>query len=231
MGSNDDDQGDGGDRPDELARIMRRMADGDEAAVVTMIERYQAPLAAAVHRAARQRRARIDRDDVDSLVIDVCFELKKVAGHWSPAGGALPWVWARHRVANVVDRFIGPWAEPLDDARLARLEDRPVEGAEPVADGTMLDALDRVVPDLASARLLAEGLDRAAISMRDRELMLEYQYEKHSGNRAPAATVGSVFGIREVTVRQAAGRARRKLLSLAASDEYFAPLADLPLLA
>ena len=227
---NDDDQGDG-DRPDELAGIMRRMAEGDEAAVVTMIERYRAPLSAAVHRVARQRRVPIDRDDVDGLVIDVCFELAKVAHRWSPEGGALPWVWARHRVANVVDRAIGPWAEPLDDGRLADLDDRVVEVAAPVADGSMLDALDRIVPDLASARLLAEALDRAAISRRDRELMLEYHYEKQSGNRSPATTVGSVFGLRDVTVRQAARRARGRLLDLAANDEYFAPLAELPLLA
>jgi hypothetical protein len=40
-----------------------------------------------------------------------------------------------------------------------------------------------------------------------------------------------VFGMREVSVRQAARRARQRLLRLAATDERFAPLAELPLLA
>ena len=52
-----------------------------------------------------------------------------------------------------------------------------------------------------------------------------------AGTGSPATTVGSVFGLREVSVRQAARRARGRLLDLAANDEYFAPLAELPLLA
>ena len=31
----------------------------------------------------------------------------EVAGSWSPEGGAMPWVWARQRLANVVDGFLG----------------------------------------------------------------------------------------------------------------------------
>jgi DNA-directed RNA polymerase specialized sigma24 family protein len=218
----------------ELVAIMARMGEGDEAAAVTLYERYHGPIAAAVHRAARHRRGRIDPRDVDAVVMDVCFELATVAARWSPKGGALPWVWARHRVANVVDRFLGPWVEPLDDGRLAAVadvDDRLVEGAEPAADGSLLDALDRLVPDLASARLLAQALDEAAISPRDRELWFEYQYEKHSGNASPAATVAPVFGMREASVRQAARRARQRLLRLVATDDRFASLADLPLLA
>jgi DNA-directed RNA polymerase specialized sigma24 family protein len=217
----------------ELVAIMARMGEGDEAAAVTLYERYHGPIAAAVHRAARHRRGRIDPRDVDAVVMDVCFELATIAARWSPAGGALPWVWARHRVANVVDRFLGPWAEPLDDTRLAAVAegDGRLEGAAPAADGSLLDALDRLVPDLASARLLAQALDEAAISPRDRELWFEYQYEKHSGNASPAATVAPVFGMREASVRQAARRARQRLLRVVTTDDRFAPLADLPLLA
>lgn len=215
----------------ELVAIMRRLADGDEAAIVTLWERYRVPIGGAVQRVARLRRARIDRRELDGVVFEVCEELGKVAGAWSPDGGALPWVWARHRVTNVVDRVLGPWVEPLDEGRLADLDDRLVEGVEAAADGSMLDALERLVPDMASARLLAEALDEAAISARDRELWFEYQYEKHSGNASPAATVAPVFGMREASVRQAARRARQRLLRLAATDTHFAPLADLPLLA
>jgi hypothetical protein len=217
---------------DDLVAIMRRLADGDEAAVVTLYERYGGPIAAAVQRVAGQRRGRVDRDDLDGLVFEVCFELASIAAGWSPDGGALPWVWARHRVANVVDRVLGQWADPLDDERLARLDRQMAEAAAPRADdGSLLEALERLVPDMASARLLAEALDHERISRRDREIWLEYAFEKHSGNASPAATVAPEFDMKEVSVRQAARRARLRLLHLAASDERFAPLADLPLLA
>ena len=234
MGWTDDDRRDrrraGGGRA-ELEAVMARLAAGDEAAVVTLYERFGGQIAGAVQAVARRRPGRIERDDLDGLVYEVCEELRVVAPAWSPGGGALPWVWARHRVANVVDRVLGQVTEPLDEARLDRLDDRPVEGAERAADGTMLDALERLAPDLASARLLIEALDEAAISRRDRELVLQYAYEKHSGNASPAATVAPAFGMREPSVRQAARRARERLLRLAATDERFALLADLPLLA
>ena len=232
------DRHDGQDRhgcDDELVAIMGRLAAGDEAAVVTLYERYGGPIAAAVQRVARQRRRTLDRDDLDGMVFEVCFELASIAHRWSPDGGALPWVWARFRVANVVDRVLGQWCDPLDDERA--LAGAPVSAAvgpavgSTASQGSMLDALGWLVPDLASARLLAEALDHERISPRDRELWLEYAYEKQSGNASPAATVAPVFGMKEVSVRQAARRARQRLVRLAASNERFAPLADLPLLA
>jgi hypothetical protein len=84
---------------------------------------------------------------------------------------------------------------------------------------------------MTSARLLAEALDRTRVSQRDRELWLEYAFEKHSGNVSPAATVAPGFGMNEASVRQAARRARQRVQHLVASDERFAPLADLALLA
>lgn len=216
----------------DLVAIMERLGAGDEAAVVTLYERYGGPIAAAVQRVARQRRRTLDRDDLDGMVFEVCDELATIAHRWSPDGGALPWVWARHRVANVVDRVLGQWCEPLDDQRALTAE--VVAAPVPVTGRTrasMLDALGSLVPDLASARLLAEALDHERISARDRELWLEYAFEKHSGNASPAATVAPVFGMKEVSVRQAARRARQRLVHLAASNERFAPLADLPLLA
>ncbi len=233
---------------DELVAIMGRLATGDDAAVVTLYERYGGPIAAAVQRVARGRRGRIERDDLDGLVFEVCFELAHVAGAWSPEGGALPWVWARHRVANVVDRVLGQWALPLghdlpadgDDPREAgwsagrAVEAWGIAGTAGVAvpeGASLVTALERLGPNLDSARLLAEALDVGRISPRDRELWLEYAYEKQSGNRSPAATVAPGFGMNEDTVRQAARRARQRVRSLAARDERFAPLATLPLLA
>lgn len=224
--------GDGSDS--DLVAIMRRLAEGDEAAVVTLYERYGGPISAAVGRVVRGRPRPVDRDDIEGLVWEVCFELASVAAAWSPDGGALPWVWARHRVANVVDRVLGPPADPLDDERLTVLQRTPAPSpVRPAAgaDITMVGALDRLAPDLSSARLLAEALDRTCVSPRDRELWLAYAFEKHSGNVSPAATVAPGFGMNEASVRQAARRARQRVRRLVDSDERFAPLAELALLA
>ena len=283
----------GCDKNDELAQVMRRLAAGDEAAVVTLYERYGSSIAAAVRHVARSRPGRLDDDDVGGAVLDVCFELARVAGGWSPAGGALPWVWARHRVAGAVDRALGQQAQSLDDER-AEVLDRLAAAVAPGPSGdepSLLDTLNRMAsgdpaprpalvdaaamagpraggPASASAAtvpapvvadagravavldltesdpagvggdegavgvdLLAEALDRGGVSTRDRELLLEYAYEKHSGHTAPATAVAPLFDMREVSVRQAARRTRERLLRLAASEERFAPLADLPLLA
>jgi hypothetical protein len=216
----------------DLSRIMGRLAAGDDAAVVTLYERYGGPIAAAVRRVARHRPGRLADDEVAGVALEVCFDLAPVARGWSPEGGALPWVWARHRVANAVDRALGQQAHPLDEERLAALDRLAAPPPGPATDEpSLLATLGRMVPEMASAALLAEALDRGGVSTRDRELFLEYAYEKHSGNAAPAAAVAPVFGMREVSVRQAARRARERLLRLAATEERFAPLAELPLLA
>lgn len=232
-----DDGSDSGAGVGDLARIMARLAAGDTAAAVTLYERYGGPIAAAVRRLARDRPGQLDHDEIDAVVFEVCFELAAIAGAWSPTGGALPWVWARHRVANALDRVLGVVVEPLDAERLAAAAvdgDGEAAMARAMAgddDGSLLDTLARLAPEVDAAGLLAAALDHGQVSPRDRELLLEYAYEKHSGNASPAATVAPVFGMKEVSVRQAARRTRQRLLHLAASEERFAPLADLPLLA
>jgi hypothetical protein len=223
---------------DELVAVMGRLAAGDEAAVVTLYERFGAAMAPMVQAVARSRRGPFGRDDLAGVVFEVCEEIARIAGGWSPDGGALPWVWARHRVVNVVDRMLGQWAVPLDDVPEVAERAAPSEPAEVAivvgamaVDESFVTTLDRLQPRHEGARLLAEALEHERISPRDRELLLEYGYEQHSGNRSPATTVAPGFGMTEVAVRQAARRSRERIRMLAASDERFAPLATLPLLA
>jgi hypothetical protein len=220
---------------DELAAIMDRLAQGDEAAVVALYERFRGRIAGAVQQVAAIRGARLRPDDLEGLVVEVCFELARVAGAWSPDGGALPWVWARHRVANVVDRELGQWTEPLDEQQLAHVVDdaapTPDYGSTPARDVPMWPVLERIAADHHGARLLLDALERSGISRRDRELWLEYVCEKAVGNPAPATTVGPVFAMKESTVRQAARRVRQRVRCLASTDERYAPLAGLPVLA
>jgi hypothetical protein len=220
---------------DELVAIMGRLAQGDEAAVVTLFERFRGRIAGAVQQVATLRGMPLRPDELEGVVVEVCFELARVAGAWSPDGGALPWVWARHRVANVVDRELGQWTEPLDEQQLAQVAD----GATAALDGLpahardtpMWPALERLAADHHDARLLLDALERSGSSRRDRELWLEYVCEKAVGNPAPATTVGPVFAMRESTVRQAARRVRQRVRRLATTDERYAPLAGLPVLA
>jgi hypothetical protein len=220
---------------DELVAIMGRLAQGDEAAVVMLYERFRARIAGAVQQVAAARGMPLRPDDVEGVVVEVCFELARVAGAWSPDGGALPWVWARHRVANVVDRELGQWTEPLDEQQLAQVADvdAPAPDSPPAhaRDVSMWPALERVAAEHHDARLLLDALERSGISRRDRELWLEYVCEKAVGNPAPATTVAPVFAMRESTVRQAARRVRKRVHRLATTDERFAPLAGLPVLA
>ena len=207
---------------DDLAAIMRRMAEGDDAAVVTLYERYGGPIAAAVQRVVRLRQSHVDRDDLDGIVFEVCFELASVAAAWSPDGGALPWVWARRRVANVVDRVLGQWAEPLDEATAGGGHGRAGAGRRMGGERGPCCRPSPAWSPTWRAPACCPRRSTGRISTRDRELLFEYAYEKHSGNRSPAATVAPEFGMREVSVRQAFRRARQRLLRLAARDERFA---------
>jgi hypothetical protein len=220
---------------DELAAIMDRLAQGDEAAVVALYERFRGRIAGAVQQVAALRGTPLRPDDLEGVVVEVCFELARVAGAWSPDGGALPWVWARHRVANVVDRELGQWTEPLDEQQLAHVADAADSAPDtlpaPVRDAPMWPVLERIAADHHGARLLLDALERSGVSRRDRELWLEYVCEKAIGNPAPATTVGPVFEMREPTVRQAARRVRKRVRCLATTDDRYAPLAGLPALA
>jgi DNA-directed RNA polymerase specialized sigma24 family protein len=100
---------------DELVGIMSRLADGDEAAVVTLYEQFGDRVAGTVRAVLRSRGLRLVHDEVGGLVFDACLAIAAVAGAWSPEGGALPWTWARRRVERCVDRLLGQRTVPLDE--------------------------------------------------------------------------------------------------------------------
>lgn len=233
---------------DELARIMARLAEGDEAAVVTLYERFGDRVAGTVRAVLRERGLTLVHDEVGGLVFDACLAIGQVAGAWSPQGGALPWTWARRRVERCVDRLFGPRTVPLEEhlhvleVRAAHDEtaggwagdpaDDPEHGARRVERErwqlySTLAALGAVDD---RCRLLDDAFDRAAVSPLDREVCLQYAAEQHTGNRSPATTVGAMFALKEPTVRQRVRRSRERLRRLAAAETRFAPLAQLPLL-
>jgi hypothetical protein len=159
----------------------------------------------------------------------------------------LPWVYARRRIENCVDRVVGQRTVPLDDELAAGLEASPVDGgplwsggsADGVAGGgagggghaSMSDVFARLVAIDDRCRLLRDALDAASVSDADREVCFQYAVEQGAGNRSPATTVGTAVGLGDAAVRQRVHRSRRRLRAVAAADDRYAPLADLALLA
>jgi hypothetical protein len=202
----------------ELGEIMGQLADGDETAAFALYERFGDKVGGTVRAVLRARGLAPGRDEFDGLVLEACLAIAGVARAWSSEGGALPWVYARRRIENCVDRVVGQRTVPLDDY-LRAVEDGAVEPPSAGVPGgarerPLLDAVAGLAGVDERCRLLCDALDRAAVSPTDRELTLQYVVEQGSGNRSPAVH-----------------RSKSRLRVVAARERRFAPLADLPLLA
>ncbi len=216
-----------------IATLMRRLAEGDSDAVFDLYAEYGTRMAAVMRRhLAAVGVSVVTRDDLDGLVIDACLELASCAGAWRPDGGALPWTWASHRLRGVAARFVGVHADELDETGI----DHPVDGgARPPAatgrdEGSAFDTLRQIGRGHAMAALLLDALARVG-SPRDQAIVLELRLQADLGDPSPSHTVSADLGASPDAVRQVATRMRRRLRRLAVTDERFAPLADLPLVA
>jgi DNA-directed RNA polymerase specialized sigma24 family protein len=218
-------------RWDELVEIMGQLADGDETAAFALYERFGDKVGGTVRAVLRTRRLTLVRDEVDGLVLEACLAIGAVAKAWSPDGGALPWVYARRRIENCVDRLAGQYALSLDTVGLDTLEDAAPAASAVDGERPLVDAFADLVAVDDRCRLLHDALDRARVTSTDRELTLRYAVEQGSGNRSPATTVAAMFDLRDAAVRQRVHRSKSRLRAVAASEQRFAPLADLPLLA
>lgn len=220
------------ERVQRLGDLMAGMAVGDIAAMFALRDEYGASISAAVREVVHRRGAVCGRDEMESLVVDVCLMLFETAAAWSPDGGALPWTWAQKRIANVVDRHLGQFAECLDQQRHDWAVDAVgrVQGPAFAEDPPLLDVLERLSCAHPGARLLQEALGTVA-TVRDGELFLELRIQELLGDRSPAVTVGALLGLNPDAVRQQHRRIRLRLRRLAESDMRFAPLAGLALVA
>jgi hypothetical protein len=207
--------------PDELAARMAAMVD-DVAMVVPFVEVYGDRLAGAVSarlRALGRGDLIRDRDEMHSLVWDVALLIQQRAGAWRP-GGALPWTWARLAIDKLVADHIGHARADVD---FDTFEPRPVAtGPGGSADVDLGDLTHPV------AILLRQALDTIVLRDRDRRVHEQYRQQTGDGDPSPAHTVAAQFGIRAELVRQIDRRTRAKLAALAAGDDKFAPLRDLP---
>lgn len=206
---------------------MAQLAGGDRRAACTLALEFSGPIGGAIrtHLGALGVHD-VDRDELDSLVIDVCIMLADVAGAWRADGGATPWQWAFHRVRQVVSGFVGQHADDLDEGLLDLAAPAPAPGDEP----DVMALLDGLAGQWPLVALVREGLEAVA-SARDRQILLEVELQAVLGDPSPAVTVAAEWGMQPAAVRQVVSRTRRRLRGLAQGDERFAPLADLPLAA
>lgn len=216
-----------------VAALMSRMAAGETAAVFELYDEFGARLAAVMraHLGAVGVRGAA-RDEVDGLVMDACLELFACAGAWRADGGALPWTWAAARLRGLAARWVGLHADELDEAAfdLGGEAGTVGPGAWSGDEGSAYDVLCEAGRHHALAALLLDGLGLVG-SPRDQAIVLELRLQSELGDPSPSHTVAAGLGASPDAVRQVSSRMRRRLRHLAHSDERFAPLADLPLVA
>ena len=217
---------------ERLTEVMARMAAGDTAALEELYVGFGNPIRSLIHKELRRLGVRsVVSADVDGLTLDVCTELYRRAGSWDPAHGVAPWTWARLRVRAIVCAYVGQFADPLpeggpaDDAATA-VAAPPADDDEHVAE--TLERLAALRNDLR-LRLLAEALNRVSRPAQQ-EILFEVKMQAGQGDPSPAATVARAKALKPEAVRQTCKRLLDRVNDLAATDPYFAPLADLHLL-
>ena len=218
----------------QVAAIMSRMAAGDRAAVFTLADEFGGDIAAALRRHLRSVGAGgVGRADLDGLVVDTCLELQRIAPAWDPAKGALPWVWARHRLHDQAVRFVGQYANRFDPEEVELGTGRSVIGSwvsnAPATEPEPADVLDHLAATDPLCRLLKDALAEVG-SERDQAILLELALQQTLGDPAPARTVARLHGMRPAAVRQVWCRLRGRLRALAADDSRYALLTGLALL-
>ena len=216
-----------------LVELMAAMAGGRIEAAFALRDEFAGALHRAVRRALRARQVDLPKAEVDELVADAALVLFEHAGSWRPEGGALPWVWAQHRIVNAVDRHLGCFADHLDDDKLSAWEvggaDRAARPA-PADEPDTFELLESMAGRDPRLRALADALTEVA-TPRDREMWLEMRLQEFMGDPAPAASVARGHGVSAAAARQQRHRVGVRLRDLATRDERFAAIGSLPCVA
>jgi hypothetical protein len=216
---------------ERLTEVMARMAAGDTAALEVLYVDFGNPIRSLIHKELRRLGVRsLDSADVDGLTLDVCTELFRRAASWDPSHGVAPWTWARLRVRAIVGAFVGQFTDPLPEGGPADA-DTPVAPAPANDDENVVATFERLAAlrnDLR-LRLLAEALNRVSRPAQQ-EILFEVRMQAGQGDPSPAATVARAKALKPEAVRQTCKRLLDRVNDLAATDPYFAPLADLHLL-
>lgn len=207
----------------DVATLMARLADGDGTAIVELIAFHGHRIAGVLRRhLGFAGIPHLPRDEMDGLIVDACLELQTVAGSWRP-GGALPWWWAERRLAGVVHRWIGMFAEHLED------DVEPLPDPVPAA-ACAEESVDAVLRRLLATEPALEVLSQAAAAARvdDDALVciLDYAMQQDQGDPSPSATLAPRYGVAPDALRQRVSRTRRRLRAAVDDDPALHPLRD-----
>lgn len=194
-------------RHDAVAAVMARLAAGEQRAVWELHALAEQPLRRMLRAEARRIDIRIGEDDLLDLTLDAAIDLGRLAKAWHP-GGALPWVWARRRVAGLVHQHVGVFADELNESHVELEQPAPIPSVDDPRE--VLRALARRHP---AARTLEDRL--ASVSDRDAEIWLGVQMEKAVGNRSPAVTVAIDHGMQPDAIRKVVQRVAERLADAA----------------
>lgn len=192
-----------------LAQVMAQAAAGVQTAPIALYEEFGLAIGRSMRRHLSDLGLRdVDPVDLHGLTMDACFVLYDHARSWSPAGGALPWVWAERRLRQLASSFVGQWSDTLDDSayEVAAL---PLAGPPDDPDELdLLRAMARRRPEVAG---YAEALASAATSERNQRILLAYRLQSSLGDRSPAVTIGRRFDMTPAAVRQVVKRTSDRL--------------------
>lgn len=222
-----------------LEDTMSRLAAGDPAFIWSLVEDFGDDLAGVVRAtvgAAGRREVLSEPGRVEAMVFDIALCLFEQAASWDPDGGALPWVWARRAIDQIIWADLGHRCIELDELVVgpppgAGPPEARSGGGAPAIDESLAEVtlLDLAVHDRRIARLI-EAIG-AVGSDRDGAVHTEYRIQRASGDPSPANTVADAFGLQAANVRQIDARMRRRLRHLAATDSSFSEIGDLKWLA
>ena len=209
---------------------MERLAAGDLAACAELYLAFGDRIRASLVAIGRTRGVRLDEDDATALTVDACTTVfPHVAAGWRP-DGALPWTWARHRLARLIDHHAAPFPTsaclPPDEDLEQAVHLDAWTGAEPDPETTFA-ALAGSHPTVGLLRTACFDV----LTVGERATLLRYELQRSGGDPSPAHTVASELALAPAAVRQRVSRAKRKLATLAASDRRYQALAGLALLA
>ena len=222
-------------RPDEtevvpVDEIMARLVAGDTAAVFVLAEHHGHRIAGVVRR--QLRRCGVDTvgpDDLRSLVLDACMELREVAGAGRP-GGALPWWWAEGRIRSLVNGWVGVHADPIDD-HWREVDDDAAARPAPSREDSVAATFARLVEEVPLVGMVAEAAEAARVDDVSLMCLLDYCIQQDQGDPSPAHTLSERYGISPEALRQRICRGRRRLRHVVATDPRFSALNDFELVA
>lgn len=188
-----------------LVDIMGRMAAEDNAAIVQLVAEFGDHLARSAGGIVRSM-GRSDlvrgKSDMDYLVWSAAIVLLDNAKGWDP-GGSLPWVWAHRSIRAEVVAWMGHPAVEFDP-HIHVGESCDTADADADID---LQSLAHEHEELGQWISAVEDV----ANERDSLVHLEYQTQKHLGDRSPARTVSTMFDLSPSNVRQIDTRVRRRL--------------------